>query len=331
MPNSRLILKWRSFNDVVLRQSVIDAFAQRCVDPLRLTLRGPSFHADLLKEYADIDIALDPFPFTGGLTSCEALWMGVPVVTLPQSRAVSRQTQAILCAIGLPELSARDTADYVQIAANLARSTERLTYYRATLRHNMGTSSLMNVQAFAQQLEACFKHLHNQRLEQQQAVSTLPIKTILHVGPGHRQNGARLPPVLQTSDWHEIRLDIDPANEPDILGSMLDMAAVQSVSVDAIYSAHNIEHVHAHEVPLVLNEFLRVLKPMSYLVITCPDLQTVCALVAEDKLDYAAYYSPAGPITPLDILYGHGASLAAGHHYMAHRCGFTLKTLTTAL
>ena len=101
VPDSRLILKWRSFNDDALRQSVTAAFAQRGVASERSELRGPSFHVDLLKEYADIDIALDPFPFTGGLTSCEALWMGVPVVTWPQSRVVSRQTFAFLSAIGL--------------------------------------------------------------------------------------------------------------------------------------------------------------------------------------------------------------------------------------
>lgn len=156
-------------------------------------------------------------------------------------------------------------------------------------------------------------------------------KTVLHVGPGHRHKGARLPAAFQTGEWQEIRLDIDPANQPDIVGSMLDMAAVADDSVDAIYSAHNIEHVYAHEVPVVLQEFLRVLKPDGFAVVTCPDLQAVCALVADDKLTDAAYQSAAGAITPLDILYGHGAALAAGHHYMAHKCGFTLKTLTMAL
>jgi predicted O-linked N-acetylglucosamine transferase (SPINDLY family) len=159
--DSRLILKWRTFNDVVLRQTVTDAFAQRGIDPQRLALRGPSFHADLLKQYADIDIALDPFPFTGGLTSCEALWMGVPVVTLPQSRTVSRQTHALLSAIGLPELSAKDAIDYVRIAVGLAGNTERLADYRATLREQMSASPLMQVQAFAQQLAASFQHLHD--------------------------------------------------------------------------------------------------------------------------------------------------------------------------
>jgi SAM-dependent methyltransferase len=156
-------------------------------------------------------------------------------------------------------------------------------------------------------------------------------KSILHVGCGHRSSGAKLPPALQGDEWHEIRFDIDPANEPDLVGSMLDMSAVETVSMDALYSAHNIEHVYPHEVPVVLKEFLRVLKPDGILLITCPDLQAVCALVVEDKLTTAAYQSAAGPITPLDILYGHGAALAAGHHYMAHKGGFTLKTLTVAL
>ena len=156
-------------------------------------------------------------------------------------------------------------------------------------------------------------------------------KTILHVGPGHRRSGARLPDVFRTDEWREIRLDIEPANEPDIIGSMMDMAAVADCSVDAVYSAHNIEHVYAHEVPVVFREFLRVLNPEGFAVITCPDLQSVCALVADDKLSDMAYMSQAGPITPFDILYGHGAAMAAGHYYMAHKCGFTLKTLTSAL
>ena len=330
VPHSRLILKWRTFNDEAFRQQVTDTFALRGIAAERIELRGPSFHADLLKEYADIDIALDPFPFTGGLTSCEALWMGVPVVTWPQSRVVSRQTHAFLHQIGLPELSAKDADDYVRIAVELANDRARLAHLRATLRDRMRASPLMDVTGFTRQLEDTLIDLYR-RIEAEESHNAMNAKTILHVGPGHRNNGAKLPVAFQGSEWKEIRLDIDPANEPDIVGSMLDMAAVADASVDAIYSAHNIEHVYAHEVPQVLKEFLRVLKPDGFLVVTCPDLKTVCQLVAEDKLGDAAYTSQAGPITPLDILYGHGAALAAGHLYMAHKTGFTLKTLTQAL
>ena len=334
VPDARLILKWRTFNDEAFRQKVIQAFVDRGIAAERIELRGPSFHADLLKEYADIDIALDPFPFTGGLTSCEALWMGVPVITWPHSRVVSRQTHAFLHQIGLPELSAKDVDDYVRIAVELANDQARLAQLRTTLRDRMRASPLMDVAGFTRQLENTLIDLYR-RIEAEESAHAMNARilqrTILHVGPGHRNNGAKLPVAFQSSEWQEIRLDIDPANEPDIVGSMLNMAAVQDASVDAIYSAHNIEHVYAHEVPQVLKEFLRVLKPDGFLVVTCPDLQTVCQLVAEDKLGDAAYTSQAGPITPLDILYGHGAALAAGHHYMAHKTGFTLKTLTQAL
>jgi len=76
---------------------------------------------------------------------------------------------------------------------------------------------------------------------------------------------------------------------------------------------------------------MRVLKPAGFCVITCPDLQSVCTLVAQDKLMDAAYQSPAGPITPLDILYGHSNSIQAGNTYMAHRCGFTQRSLSQLL
>jgi protein O-GlcNAc transferase len=156
-------------------------------------------------------------------------------------------------------------------------------------------------------------------------------KFVLHVGSGHKENGAELLGYFKSPEWQEIRLDIDPKVEPDILGSMLDMTEVKSDSMDAVYSAHNIEHVYPHEVPIVLSEFLRVLKINGVLVVTCPDLQSVCALVAQEYLTDAAYNSQAGPIAPIDMLYGHRGALAAGHHYMAHKGGFTEKTLMASL
>jgi predicted SAM-dependent methyltransferase len=108
-------------------------------------------------------------------------------------------------------------------------------------------------------------------------------------------------------------------------------APVSSESVDAVCSSDNIEHLYPHEVPLAFAEFLRVLKPDGFFVVTCPDLKSVCALVAEDKLTEPAYTSPAGPISPLDILYGYRVSMAKGNLYMAHRCGFTQRVLDGTL
>jgi predicted SAM-dependent methyltransferase len=156
------------------------------------------------------------------------------------------------------------------------------------------------------------------------------MKFFLHVGCGPKRKD-RTTKGLNTPEWSEIRLDIDPSVSPDVIGTMTDMSAVATASVDAIYSSHNIEHLYPHEVPLALTEFLRVLKPDGFFVVTCPDLQSVCALIAEDKLTEAAYTSPAGPIAPLDILYGHRPAMAQGNLYMSHRCGFTQKVLSGTL
>lgn len=160
VPQSRLVLKWRSLADEALCESVRAAFAGKGIDPSRIELRPASFHADVLLQYADIDIALDPFPFTGGLTSCEALWMGVPVITWPQERVVSRQTFAFLSAMGLAELAAKDAADYVHIAQTLAADRTKLTHLRSALRSTMQASSLMDVAGFTRQLEASLRDLH---------------------------------------------------------------------------------------------------------------------------------------------------------------------------
>jgi predicted SAM-dependent methyltransferase len=152
----------------------------------------------------------------------------------------------------------------------------------------------------------------------------------LHVGCGPKRKN-QTTRGFKTPEWAEIRLDIDASVRPDVIGTMVDLSAVESDSVDAIYSSHNIEHLYPHEVPLALAEFLRVLKPDGFFVVTCPDLQSVCKLIAEDKLTDTAYTSPAGPIAPLDILYGHRPAMAKGNLYMAHRCGFTQKVLSGTL
>jgi len=156
------------------------------------------------------------------------------------------------------------------------------------------------------------------------------MKNFLHVGCGPKRKN-QTTSAFNTPDWCEIRLDIDPAVSPDVVGSITDMPAVETASVQAVFSSHNIEHLYPHDVPLALAEFYRVSTHDGFVVITCPDLQSVCALIAEDKLTEAAYISPAGPIAPLDILYGHRVAMANGNLYMAHRCGFTKKVLSATL
>ncbi len=150
-------------------------------------------------------------------------------------------------------------------------------------------------------------------------------KIVLHVGCGSK-NIINTP--FKELDWEEIRLDIDNNNKPDIVNSMTDMHNVLDSSVDAVFSSHNIEHLYEYQVEIALKEFIRVLKPEGFALITCPDLMSTCKLIVEDKLNDIAYMSKAGGITPLDILYGHRLSIKAGNEFMCHKTGFTKKTLT---
>ncbi|HLW91917.1 MAG TPA: tetratricopeptide repeat protein [Roseiarcus sp.] len=164
-PQSRLIVKWKALDDEETRRRLANAFAAAGVQKERLEFRGFSPHAEMLAEYADIDIALDPFPFGGGLTSCEALWMGVPVVTLPGDRPASRQTIAFLNLLGLSECVATTPADYAARAAALAADPARLREIRRSLRARMAMSPLCDGPLFTRNLEAAFRQMWQASLD----------------------------------------------------------------------------------------------------------------------------------------------------------------------
>lgn len=152
-------------------------------------------------------------------------------------------------------------------------------------------------------------------------------RRVLNAGSGPITS-RQLHPMFRKSPWREVRLDIDPATEPDVVSSITDMGALlPSRSFDAIWSSHSLEHLHAHEVPLALAEFRRVLKPDGFALITSPDLEAVAASLLEHGLDHVAYVSSMGPITPHDMLFGHARSIARGNDHMAHRTGFTCASL----
>lgn len=161
--------------------------------------------------------------------------------------------------------------------------------------------------------------------------ATPPLQRVLHVGCG-AANPEKLPAAFfPPGHWHELRLDIDPGVAPDIVASITDMPMVASASVDAVWSAHNLEHLFAHEVPLALAEFARVLRPGGFALVTMPDLQQVAELVAAGNLEGIAYQSGLGPVSAIDMLYGFRPAIAGGNAFMAHRTGFTAETLAAHL
>ncbi len=148
-PKTRLVLKYRGYGDPALTQRIEQFFADRKLDLTRIDLRDASSHAHMMGEYNQVDVALDPFPFSGGATSCDALWMGVPVVTCPMETLASRQTLGILSSIGMTETVARDENHYVDLAVALAEDLSRLADLRRGLRTRMACSPLCDADAFA--------------------------------------------------------------------------------------------------------------------------------------------------------------------------------------
>jgi SAM-dependent methyltransferase len=151
----------------------------------------------------------------------------------------------------------------------------------------------------------------------------------LHVGCGPKRKNQTVK-AFATSEWEEVTLDIDRSVNPDLVDKLPELSQVESNSFDAVYSAHNIEHLYPHEVPLALNAMRRVLKEDGFVILTCPDLQTIGERLASGDIDAPIYTSRRGPVAPLDMMYGFRPAMAQGNLYMAHHTGFTLKSLSDA-
>jgi predicted O-linked N-acetylglucosamine transferase (SPINDLY family) len=166
IPASRLVLKAVNIESPEFRETrerFLDRFAQEGVPAARIEIRGHTETvAEHLAMYADLDIGLDPFPYNGTTTTCEALWMGLPVVTLNGDRHAGRVGASLLTRVSLPELIA-DTPDrYVAIAIELARDPERLASLRAGMRERMAASPLRDEPGFARRFEAMLREIWRQ-------------------------------------------------------------------------------------------------------------------------------------------------------------------------
>jgi protein O-GlcNAc transferase len=141
------------------REALLDRFEKKGIAPSRVEFVSRQPINAYLRTHHRIDIALDPFPFCGGITTCDALWMGVPVVTLAGGAPISRGGCSILCNAGLPELVAQSPEQYIQIASDLAADSNRLAGLRAGMRSRLEGSSLMNGKQYAADVEAAFREM----------------------------------------------------------------------------------------------------------------------------------------------------------------------------
>lgn len=156
------------------------------------------------------------------------------------------------------------------------------------------------------------------------------LKRVLNTGSGPISSN-RLHPAFARETWKEVRLDVNPTVQPDIVGSVANMRdLVPDGSFDAVWSSHQLEHLHFFEVLPALRELKRVIKSDGFILLTCPDLEAACDLLLKRGPHADIYASPLGPIKVVDMIFGHAASIAAGNNYMCHNSGFTAKSLANA-
>jgi predicted O-linked N-acetylglucosamine transferase (SPINDLY family) len=163
MPGSRLMLKYPSFDEADRRERMLRELAERSVDAGRVTLVGKVPYEQHLGHYQQVDIALDTFPYNGTTTTCDALYMGVPVVALEGNTAASRASLCILTNMEMPELIARDADGYVELATALANDLPRLKRMRAELRPRMQRSPLCDAELVTRELEAALRTMWRER------------------------------------------------------------------------------------------------------------------------------------------------------------------------
>ena len=157
VPDARLVIKNSAIDVPHARAELARRFAAHGIAAGRVELRGRTPHAAMLAEYGDLDLALDTFPYNGGLTTCEALWMGVPMVAIAEERMISRQTAAMLRVVGLPQFIAENRDDYVALAVRRAQEREELASIRASLRGQMRASALCDGSRFTRDLETALR------------------------------------------------------------------------------------------------------------------------------------------------------------------------------
>ena len=158
IPGSRLVLKTHQLDDAPTADRFRQSFGAFGIDPQRVETRGSSPHRTFLANYNDIDLVLDPFPYSGGLTTCEALWMGVPTVTLPGEIFASRHSASHLTNAGFAEWVARDLTHYKCIAVSWATDPSGLARLRETMRAQVHTSPLCDAPRFGRALGLALRH-----------------------------------------------------------------------------------------------------------------------------------------------------------------------------
>ena len=323
VPNARLIMKSKALADRETRQRMQEMFVQNGVSAAQVKLIGfiPSF-AEHLALYNSVDIGLDTFPYNGTTTTCEALWMGVPVIVLAGDYHASRVGLSLLSNIGLTDLITETSEAYVDTAVRLAGDLNWLQHLRTDLRHIITRSNLTDAQRFTCSLEEAYRQMWLCWCENSNS-STLgssaqtrytllrggerksPAKRKLHIG------GTVFHP-----EWEVI--NAVPASYVDHLGDAKDLSRFGDETFSEIYASHVLEHFdYVSELDAVLKEWARVLQPGGKLYISVPDMDKLTNLfLMKDKLSLQERFHV------MRMMFGGQTSA-----YDYHKVGFNLEIL----
>ena len=319
-PNSRLLLKGTTLADEGTCKRVIERFVQHGIGEKRLELIGrtPTLesHLDL---YNRADVALDTFPYNGTTTTCEALWMGVPVVSLSGQVHAARVGVSILTAVGLDDLVADNMQAYVDSAIALAGDGGRRQELRRSLRQRMRDSALTDAPQFTRGVEAAFREMWKRacddpaegeiRHDDEFQMRSSEAETLkINIGGQAAKSGWKI-------------LNILPADYVDYLRDCTDLSCFEDDSVDEFYASHVLEHLgYTGELPRTLQELNRALKPGGVLRISVPDLEVLCRLFLERQ------YSAEVRFDIMRIIYGGQID-----DYDFHKVGLTWENLVPML
>lgn len=267
VPGAKLLLKAYGLSAASARKDMQARFARHGIGPERLTLLPPVDSAEAhLATYRQVDIALDCFPYNGTTTTLEALWMGVPVVSLAGKTHVARVGLSILNRAGLADLAASSADEYVAKAVALAQDVERRKALRRGLRGQLRASPLLDEKSFTRELEGAYLGMWEAYAKTEEKP---PMR--LHVGGKQVMAGWKI-------------LNVQPGPGVDYVGDCSDLSQFEDQSVDEIYASHVLEHLGYRE-PLrkTLLEFHRVLKRGGTVKIGVPDFDVLCRMYLDPR------------------------------------------------
>ena len=316
---------WLLADNAWSKTNLIREAERHGIDASRLIFASRVAPPDYLARYQLADLFLDTFPFNAGTTANDALWMGLPVLTRVGESFASRMAASLLMALGQPDFITSSNADYEDRAVAWASAREDLASRRQALRAARTTSRLYDMTLFVRDLEAALVSA----IEEKIALAPPVQQTFLQINAGGQITGETLP-LFRSTEWSNASPawidDLQPIGQGDHA-----LSSGNGKSIQAIFLNHYLPCCYTHEVPALLNHCLTSLSDTGFLIITCPDFITIAHEILAYGLTHPSYSSAAGPIAPIDMIFGHRPTLAEGHTAMAHHSGYTQSSLVALL